>query len=273
MSYKSMQEARKEPLCLGVRLSWSPFFRSAGETLALLNRTARDSYTHAPEPECRSVRHAHENRGGQERRAHSARYAGCANLMLLGLGHLRPRTAFVLFELVGLLMRSTIPAAAAPFAYIPNADSNTVSVIDTATNTVTATIPVGESPNGVAVHPAGTFVYVTHHGSPIISIINTATNTVAAIVSVGSYPNGVAVHPAGSFVYVANFYSDTVSVIDTATNTVITTVPVGDAPFGVAVHSMGTYVYVTNTHSTVIFGKTTLRVRFPSSTLPPRLSL
>ena len=50
-----------------------------------LNRTARDSYTHAPEPECRSVRHAHENRGGQGRRAHSARYAECANLMHLGL--------------------------------------------------------------------------------------------------------------------------------------------------------------------------------------------
>jgi len=52
----------------------------------ILNRTARDSYTHAPEPECRSVRHAHENSGVQGRRAHSARYAGCANLMHLGLG-------------------------------------------------------------------------------------------------------------------------------------------------------------------------------------------
>src|SRR5713226_1288875 len=51
----------------------------------VLNRTARDSYTHAPEPECRSVRYAHENSGVQGRRAHSARYTECANLMHLGL--------------------------------------------------------------------------------------------------------------------------------------------------------------------------------------------
>jgi YVTN family beta-propeller protein len=36
-------------------------------------------------------------------------------------------------------------------AYITNSGDNTVSVIDTATNTVTATIPVGNSPFGVAV--------------------------------------------------------------------------------------------------------------------------
>jgi YVTN family beta-propeller protein len=34
-------------------------------------------------------------------------------------------------------------------AYITNAESNNVSVIDTATNKVTATIPVGSGPVGV----------------------------------------------------------------------------------------------------------------------------
>jgi YVTN family beta-propeller protein len=35
------------------------------------------------------------------------------------------------------------PAAAQSFAYVTNSDSNNVSVIDTATNTVVATVPVG----------------------------------------------------------------------------------------------------------------------------------
>ncbi len=52
-------------------------------------------------------------------------------------------------------------AGAAPYAYITNSQSSTVSVIDTATNTVTATVPVGTYPSGVAVNPAGTRVYVT----------------------------------------------------------------------------------------------------------------
>jgi YVTN family beta-propeller protein len=52
----------------------------------------------------------------------------------------------------------TAPAArAAPFAYVANYGSNSVSVIDTASNTVTATVPLESNPNGVAVNPAGTW--------------------------------------------------------------------------------------------------------------------
>jgi YVTN family beta-propeller protein len=42
------------------------------------------------------------------------------------------------------------------FTYVTNSAENTVSVIDTATNTVLTTIPVGLSPAGVAVSTGGT---------------------------------------------------------------------------------------------------------------------
>ena len=119
---------------------------------------------------------------------------------------------------------------AAPFAYITNAGSGNVSVIDTATNTVVATVGVGTSPYGVAVNLAGTFTYVANQGSNTVSVINTATNTVVANVGVGANPYGVAVNPAGTFAYVANVNSNTVSVIDTATNTVVANVNVGTNP-------------------------------------------
>jgi YVTN family beta-propeller protein len=51
------------------------------------------------------------------------------------------------------------PTYAAPFAYIANSNSTTVSVIDTATDLVIATIPVGVQPQDVAVHPDGSRVY------------------------------------------------------------------------------------------------------------------
>ena len=41
--------------------------------------------------------------------------------------------------------------------YVTNESSNNVSVIDTATNTVVATIPVGAQPRGIAVTPNGSF--------------------------------------------------------------------------------------------------------------------
>ncbi|WP_054864983.1 PKD domain-containing protein [Methanosarcina barkeri] len=136
-------------------------------------------------------------------------------------------------------------AGAYPFAYITNR-GGTVSVIDTATNKVTATINVGSGPQGVAVNPAGTKVYVTNYYNKTVSIIDTATNKVTAKVTVGGYPYGVAVNPDGKKVYVTNIYSRTVSVIDTATNNVTATINGFYKPIGIVVNPTGTKVYVTN---------------------------
>src|SRR5271157_1946700 len=95
-------------------------------------------------------------------------------------------------------------AGGTPFAYITNSGSNNVSVIDTATNTVTATVSVGYNPIGVAVIPDGTKIYVINYGSNNISIIDIATNNVTATVNVGNDPWGVAVTPDGTKVYVTN---------------------------------------------------------------------
>src|SRR5260370_2844623 len=73
-------------------------------------------------------------------------------------------------------------------AYITNQRSNTVTVIDTAANTISATIPVGVTPFGVAVSPNGSKVYVTNAFSNTVSVIDTATNTVIATIPVGITP-------------------------------------------------------------------------------------
>jgi YVTN family beta-propeller protein len=88
--------------------------------------------------------------------------------------------------------------------YIANNNSptfsrpGTVSVIDTATNTVIGSaIPVGISPDGVAVTPDGSKVYVSNGGSNI-SVINTATKMVMATIPVGASPVcfGLCIQPA-----------------------------------------------------------------------------
>ena len=61
----------------------------------------------------------------------------------------------VLFLLLSMgVGLGTATAQAQTRAYVTNDGSNTVSVIDTATNTVVATIPVGLLPTGVAITPA-----------------------------------------------------------------------------------------------------------------------
>ncbi len=152
--------------------------------------------------------------------------------------------------LLGSLMASA-PAAAAPFAYITNSENHTVAVMDTATDAVIATVPVGSGPYSIAVNPTGTRIYMTNDSA--VSVINTATDTVIATVPVGSGPYGLVVNPMGTRVYVANYFSDTVSVIDTETNTVVATVPVGKGPSGVAMTPDRAEVNVLNSIDNTIF--------------------
>jgi YVTN family beta-propeller protein len=63
--------------------------------------------------------------------------------------------------------------------YVDDSVYNIVSVIDTATNTVIATIPVGIFPYGVTVTPDGKKVYVTNRKGKIVGFVN--RNTVSVI--------------------------------------------------------------------------------------------
>ena len=130
-------------------------------------------------------------------------------------------------------------------AYVTNQNDNNVSVIDTTTNTVIDSIPVGNQPNGVAVLPNGTRAYAVNNGDNNVSVIDTTTNTVIDSIPVGSSPTGIGIMPNGTRVYVANLGDNTVSVIDTSTNTVVATVLfVGNNPHDVAVTPDGTKAYV-----------------------------
>ena len=118
---------------------------------------------------------------------------------------------FAIVLATGLALAAS-PAEAAPFLYVTNFSDNTVSVIDTATNTVVATVAVGNGPEGVAVTPDGTKVYVANTTGNV-SVIHTATKTLVKTVPVGSEPGAgaVAVTPDGTKVYVANAGSNNVS--------------------------------------------------------------
>ena len=154
---------------------------------------------------------------------------------------------------------STITAA--PFAYIPNSGSNTVTVIDTVATPpgVVATIPVGTNPRGVGsvVKTSETFTYVTNFGSENVSVIRTFRDALTEKVAfekvrdirVGRNPYGLAVDPAGTFAYVTNFTDATVSKIDLAANIVAATINVGSNPIGIVVTPDGSKVYVVNNSS------------------------
>jgi YVTN family beta-propeller protein/cysteine-rich repeat protein len=148
-------------------------------------------------------------------------------------------------------MRTTLATAAvcvfcaavaqgAPFAYIPNSGDDTVSVIDTATDTVVDTIAIpGPQPQTAAVSADGTRVYVGDFGGfgGKIHVIDATTNTVLTSVSVFSGISHLAISPDGAHVYGAGGAS--VKVVSTATNALVLPL-ISDAgtanPLAVAFH-------------------------------------
>jgi YVTN family beta-propeller protein len=158
---------------------------------------------------------------------------------------------------VAVVPKPIPPQCKMPVAYVTNYGDNTISVIDTNTNLVLATIPVGTTPDAVAVTPDGTRIYVTNLGSNTVSVIDTATNLVLTTFDMNQ-PTSVEISPDGTWAYVTSYLSsgNTISIIATATNQVMFIIPLSviypAAPIGVVVTLDGTRVYVAYSRSSTV---------------------
>jgi YVTN family beta-propeller protein len=128
--------------------------------------------------------------------------------------------------------------------YVADLNRGTVSVIRTATNTVTRTIKVGRGPASIALSPDGATAYVVNEVSGTVSVINTATSRVIKTLEVGRSPCCITLTPDGKTAYLVNQLSHTVSVIRTATNTVTKTIRVHTGPSTIAITPDGRSAYV-----------------------------
>ena len=111
-----------------------------------------------------------------------------------------------------------------------------MSVIDTATNTIKSTLGLQTYPFGIALSADEAFAYITEAGQ--MDIVETATNSVLMTIPLGPNENGVTLTPDGAFLYVANTGNNSVSVISTADNSLKSTIPVGISPVKVAFTSV-----------------------------------
>ena len=93
--------------------------------------------------------------------------------------------------LLGALAAAPIGARAAPFAYVPNEGSGTLSVIDTATDQVVGDIAVGAKPRGTAVSPDGRTAYVSDQPNAVVVVVDLVARKRSGAIPVGASPEGV----------------------------------------------------------------------------------
>jgi YVTN family beta-propeller protein len=97
---------------------------------------------------------------------------------------------------------------------VSNPDHNCVSVIQTSNNSAIATIPVNNSPYGIAVFTNGDYVYLTNKTGKNITVIRVLDNSIVASIPVGQDPQGIVALPNNERVYVTNNISNNVSVVE-----------------------------------------------------------
>ena len=127
-------------------------------------------------------------------------------------------------------------------------DSDSVAVIDSATNQVVSQIPVGKSPIRLAMTPDGLKAYVSNTGASTVSVIDTLNRIVTATIPTGHPgPQEITVTPDGGRVFVVHQRSGYVAVIDTATDTLVRNVAIdGTEARDVLATPDGRFVYVAN---------------------------
>jgi YVTN family beta-propeller protein len=157
-------------------------------------------------------------------------------------------------------------ASVGELAYVTNEDSQELSVIDTRTDSVVASIPVGTRPRGVRVSHDGRTVFVALSGSPKcpptmpdeeceklkadkskdgVAVVDAVGRKVTRVLPGGSDPETFDISEDGSTLFVSNEDAGTASIVDIASGKIRSTVPVGKEPEGVRLQPDGAAVWVT----------------------------
>lgn len=144
--------------------------------------------------------------------------------------------------------------SAAPFAFLCNADLNTVKVVDMASDAtrastagqIVATIPISGAPVAAVSDRDGVKTYVVRRDSNQVTVVDATNYSVIGTINTGRAPLAAVISPDGTRLYVANSADNTVSVIDTASYTLLNTIPVGTQPSYLRLSTDGKQLYVAN---------------------------
>jgi YVTN family beta-propeller protein len=169
---------------------------------------------------------------------------------------------------VGFGTRSVAISPDGRFAYVAIQFEGRVTIVDTATNAVVATVDTGGQPTGLKTTPDGSRVYVANSTTGTVSVIDATTNTIVSTILVELNPQDLEMSPDGAKVYVSNFNSASVSVIDTASNTVEASISVGFVPLGMGTTPTGETLYVVDNGSVAVIDTATNTLS-GRVTLPP----
>ena len=149
--------------------------------------------------------------------------------------------------------------------YVTNEVSGDLTVIDPATHTAVATVPLGKRPRGIRTSPDNTQLYIALSGSPIappgvdesklpppdraadgIGVFDARAMSLRTILRGPSDPEQTAVSRDGERLYIANEDTGKATVLEIDSGQTVAELTVGGEPEGVTISNSGRFVYVTS---------------------------
>ena len=124
--------------------------------------------------------------------------------------------------------------------------SASVIVVDVASRTKVAEVPVGGQATDVAFNPDGSRAYVSNRLDDTVSVVDTATRLVVQVIPVGDEPHGLLTDHEGRTLYVLNTSSSDLSVIDLASGRQLRRLSTSRYPWSLALSPDGSRILVTN---------------------------
>lgn len=177
---------------------------------------------------------------------------GAARLVRLALAGGQPLDQEFVF---GGAFRASVLAAANTVVqlsgYCPSTSGATLAVFDRRSKQVTAMVPTGREPVGIAVDALAQRAYVALAGEDQVQVIDLATGADLQRIQLrgGDEPREVALTPDGKLAVTVNPRSSTATFIDTASGTVLDRVPTGQEPSSLVMGRGGRRAYVLNRRS------------------------
>jgi YVTN family beta-propeller protein len=131
---------------------------------------------------------------------------------------------------------------------------NGVALFDKRTGALSAVLPVGRRPSGLAIDPERLRAYVAVSGDDAVAVLDLLEGRVRERVALraGDVPRDVALTPDGRTIVVANAGSDTVSFVDPLAAIEIERVPVQGRPASLLMDRSGRRVFVLAERSSVV---------------------
>ena len=126
--------------------------------------------------------------------------------------------------------------------YVTNSASDTIDVIDPATNQVVQVIHGIELPHGIAFSPDGTRIYISNESESVLDVVDRKSGEILKKVPLSGRPNNLAITKDGSQVLVGiRAEPGVLEVIDTSSLQRIKSIPVDGAVHNVFVTPDGKY--------------------------------